>query len=46
MSNNIEGKVVLIAGATEPDIAENMRKVDEVAIPADSFMRAVAFAMS
>jgi len=31
---------------TEPDIAENIRKVYEVAIPADSFARAVAFAMS
>lgn len=32
--------------ATEPDIAENMRKAYEIAIPADSFARAVAFAMS
>jgi NADP-dependent 3-hydroxy acid dehydrogenase YdfG len=31
---------------TEPDIAENMRKVYEMAIPADSFARAVAFAIS
>jgi NADP-dependent 3-hydroxy acid dehydrogenase YdfG len=31
---------------TELDIAENMRKVYEVAIPADSFAQAVAFAMS
>jgi len=31
---------------TEPDIAENMRKVYELAIPADSFARAVVFAMS
>jgi NADP-dependent 3-hydroxy acid dehydrogenase YdfG len=31
---------------TEPDVAENMRKVYEAAIPADSFARAVAFAMS
>jgi NADP-dependent 3-hydroxy acid dehydrogenase YdfG len=31
---------------TEPDVAENMRKVYDVAIPADSFARAVAFAMS
>lgn len=31
---------------TEPDVAENMSKVYEVAIPADSFARAVAFAMS
>jgi NADP-dependent 3-hydroxy acid dehydrogenase YdfG len=31
---------------TEPDIAENMRKVYEDAIPADSFARAVIFAMS
>ena len=32
--------------ATEPDIAENMRKAYEIAIPAESFARAVAFAMS
>lgn len=32
---------------SEPDVAENVRKfVAEVAIPADSFARAVAFAMS
>jgi NADP-dependent 3-hydroxy acid dehydrogenase YdfG len=31
---------------TEPDIAENVRKLYEIAIPADSFARAVAFAMS
>jgi len=31
---------------TEPDIAENMRKVYEAAIPAESFARAVAFAMN
>ncbi len=31
---------------TEPDVAENVRKVYEHAIPADSFARAVAFAMS
>jgi NADP-dependent 3-hydroxy acid dehydrogenase YdfG len=31
---------------TEPDIAESMRKVYEIAIPADSFARAVAFAMT
>jgi NADP-dependent 3-hydroxy acid dehydrogenase YdfG len=31
---------------TEPDIAANVRKVYENAIPADSFARAVAFAMS
>jgi NADP-dependent 3-hydroxy acid dehydrogenase YdfG len=31
---------------TEPDIAENMRKIYEIAIPAESFARAVAFAMS
>jgi NADP-dependent 3-hydroxy acid dehydrogenase YdfG len=32
---------------TEPDIAENVRKfVKEVALPAESFARAVAFAMS
>jgi len=31
---------------TEPDIAENIRKFYEIAIPADSFARMVAFAMS
>ena len=31
---------------TEPDIAENVRKLYEMAIPAESFARAVAFAMS
>jgi len=32
---------------TEPDIAENIRKfVHETALPAESFARAVAFAMS
>jgi len=32
---------------TEPDIAENIRKfVSEIALPAESFARAVAFAMS
>ncbi len=31
---------------TEPDIAENIRKFYEIAIPAESFARAVAFAMS
>jgi NADP-dependent 3-hydroxy acid dehydrogenase YdfG len=31
---------------TEPDIAENFRKSYEIAIPAESFARAVAFAMS
>ncbi len=31
---------------TEPDIAENVRKGYEIAIPADSFARMVAFAMS
>ena len=31
---------------TEPDIAEAMRKVYEIAVPAESFARAVAFAMS
>lgn len=31
---------------TEPDIAEKVRKSYEIAIPADSFARAVAFAMS
>jgi NADP-dependent 3-hydroxy acid dehydrogenase YdfG len=33
--------------ATEPDIAERLRKFyDEIAIPAESFARAVAFAIS
>ena len=31
---------------TEPDVAERIRKLYEIAIPADSFARAVAFAMS
>ncbi len=31
---------------TEPDVAESVRKVYEVAIPADAFARAVAYAMS
>jgi len=31
---------------TEPDVAENTRKIYEVAIPADSFARAVVFAIS
>ena len=31
---------------TEPDIAENMRKAYEIAIPPESFARAVAYAMS
>ncbi len=31
---------------TEPDVAERVRKVYEIAIPADSFARAVAFAIS
>ena len=31
---------------TEPDIAENVRKGYEIAIPADSFARMVVFAMS
>jgi NADP-dependent 3-hydroxy acid dehydrogenase YdfG len=33
-------------GTTEPDIAEKVRKVYEIAIPAESFARAVAFAIS
>lgn len=32
--------------ATEPDIAEVLRKLYEIAIPADSFARAVAYAIS
>jgi NADP-dependent 3-hydroxy acid dehydrogenase YdfG len=31
---------------TEPDVAERIRKLYEIAIPADAFARAVAFAMS
>jgi NADP-dependent 3-hydroxy acid dehydrogenase YdfG len=31
---------------TEPDIAENIRKVYELAVPAESFARSVAFAMT
>src|SRR5919199_3196003 len=31
---------------TEPDIAENMRKVYEIALPADAFANMVVFAMS
>jgi NADP-dependent 3-hydroxy acid dehydrogenase YdfG len=31
---------------TEPDVAENIRKFYEIAVPADSFARMVAFAMS
>ena len=31
---------------TEPDIAENIKKFYEIAIPANSFARMVAFAMS
>ena len=31
---------------TEPDVAANMRKIYEVAVPADAFARAVAYAMS
>jgi NADP-dependent 3-hydroxy acid dehydrogenase YdfG len=36
----------LLSTITEPDIAANIRKVYELAIPAESFARAVAFAMS
>jgi NADP-dependent 3-hydroxy acid dehydrogenase YdfG len=36
----------LADSVTEPDIAETIRKVYKIAIPADSFARAVAFAMS
>lgn len=36
----------LPSSVTEPDVAENVRQVYEHAIPADSFARAVAFAMS
>jgi NADP-dependent 3-hydroxy acid dehydrogenase YdfG len=36
----------LADSVTEPDIAETIRKVYKVAVPADSFARAVAFAIS
>ena len=36
----------LTDSVTGPDVAESMRKVYEVAIPVDSFAKAVAFAMS
>ncbi|GAC1629889.1 MAG: SDR family oxidoreductase [Ktedonobacteraceae bacterium] len=36
----------LTNSVTEPDIAENLRKAYEIAIPADAFARAVAFAIS
>jgi NADP-dependent 3-hydroxy acid dehydrogenase YdfG len=40
-------KTELPNSITEPDVADGVRKFyDEVAIPADSFARAVAFAMS
>jgi len=36
-----------VPSATEPDVAQNLHKFyEEYAIPADSFARAVAFAMS
>ena len=40
------GRDALPNSTTEPDTAENVRKSYEIAIPADSFARAVAFAMS
>jgi NADP-dependent 3-hydroxy acid dehydrogenase YdfG len=36
----------LINSVTEPDIAESVRKIYEIAIPADAFARMVAFAIS
>ena len=36
----------LPASVTEPDIAADVRKIYEIAIPADAFARAVAFAIS
>jgi NADP-dependent 3-hydroxy acid dehydrogenase YdfG len=37
----------LLNSITEPDVAETVRKrVEEIALPADSFARAVAFAIS
>jgi NADP-dependent 3-hydroxy acid dehydrogenase YdfG len=36
----------LADSVTEPDIAENIRKAYDIAIPADSFARMVIFAMS
>jgi NADP-dependent 3-hydroxy acid dehydrogenase YdfG len=46
------GKALAVAtelpnSVTEPDVAENIHRMyEEMAIPADSFARAVAFAMS
>ena len=36
----------LVNSVTEPDVAEGVRKIYEVAIPPESFARAVVFAMS
>jgi NADP-dependent 3-hydroxy acid dehydrogenase YdfG len=36
----------LVNSITEPDIAENVRKLYEIALPADSFANMVAFAMT
>jgi len=36
----------LIDSVTEPDIAESVRKIYEIAVPAESFARMVAFAIS
>ncbi len=36
----------LVDSVTEPDIAENVRKAMEIALPADSFANMVVFAMS
>jgi len=36
----------LVNSVTEPDVAESVHKIYEVAIPAESFARAVVFAMS
>jgi NADP-dependent 3-hydroxy acid dehydrogenase YdfG len=36
----------LLKGTTEPDVAEKVRKAYEIALPAESFARAVAFAVS
>ena len=33
-------------GTTEPDIAEKVRKAYEIAVPANAFPRAVAFAIN
>ena len=49
MSSTIEGKVVVITGASSGlgEAKESARKLtDEMAFPAETFARMVAFAMS